>query len=125
MYLSVNFHRLYSYKNRLSFCCTVPYNVVVWNILTFISSWNQANSQTIQLFNYDVSSNNNWTNLYIKHRYASRFNPATLSCLFRLITWITICKCRGLLSTRWFNVRGGFSFCWYWWKCWPSLFIQS
>jgi len=22
-------------------------------------------------------------------------------------------------------VRGDCSFCWYWWNCWPSLFILS
>ena len=32
----------------------------------------------------------------------------------------------GLIRFQWFELefRGGCSFCWYWWYCWPSLFIS-
>jgi len=33
--------------------------------------------------------------------------------------------CRGLSCVQWFEARGGFSFCWYWWNCWPALFKHS
>jgi hypothetical protein len=26
---------------------------------------------------------------------------------------------------QWAEVSGYCSFCWYWWSCWPSLFILS
>ena len=29
------------------------------------------------------------------------------------------------LLRQWVKVRGGCCFCWYWWKCWPSLFKLS
>jgi len=50
------------------------------------------------------------------------FNTATLiACQVR--NWIA---CRGLIIyVQWFEVRGDYSFCWYWRNCWPSLFKFS
>jgi len=39
--------------------------------------------------------------------------------------WISNVTCRGLFYGQWIEVRGGCSFCWYWWNYWLSLFKLS
>jgi hypothetical protein len=46
-------------------------------------------------------------------------------CVSQILTWISYVKCRSFFCVQWFEVRGGCSFCWYWWNCWPSLFKLS
>jgi len=36
---------------------------------------------------------------------------------------IFIVVCRGLFSIQRFEARGGCSFSWYWWNCWPSQYM--
>jgi hypothetical protein len=31
--------------------------------------------------------------------------------------------CRGLFCVLWFQEIDIYSFCWYWWNCWPSMFL--
>ena len=52
----------------------------------------------------------------------NQFNPATFLCLSQARTWIAKVRCHGLFYVQWFEVRGCYSFCWYWWNCWPSPF---
>ena len=53
----------------------------------------------------------------------NQFNPATFLCLSQARTWIAKVRCHGLFYVQWFEVRGCYSFCWYWWNCWPSLTV--
>ena len=42
--------------------------------------------------------------------------------LSQVKTWISNVIFRGLFYGQWIEVRGGCSFCWYWWNYWLSLF---
>jgi hypothetical protein len=53
------------------------------------------------------------------------FNSATVLCLFQARICMSNVICLGLFYVQWFEVRGGCTFCWYWWNCWPSLFKHS
>jgi len=48
-------------------------------------------------------------------------------CLTQVSTMLTIIynRVRIIVIKSWFEVRGSFSFCWYWWNCWSSLFKLS
>jgi hypothetical protein len=45
--------------------------------------------------------------------------------LSQVKTWISNVIFRGLFYGQWIEVRGGCSFCWYWWNYWLSLFKLS
>ena len=55
----------------------------------------------------------------------NQFKSATCLCLFQVKTWIFNVICRGFFYVQLFEVKGGRSFCWYSWNCWPSLFKLS
>ena len=49
--------------------------------------------------------------------------PPHFLCLSQTKTWISNVTLSWSFYVQWFDVRGDCSFCWYWWNCWPSLFI--
>jgi hypothetical protein len=52
-----------------------------------------------------------------------RYYLVTFMCLTQVSTWISNVICRALFyCVQRVMVRGDWSFCWYWWKCWPWLF---
>ena len=56
-----------------------------------------------------------------------QFNLATCLCLYQARTWISNVICHGLFlwSVSSVKMRGGCSFCWYWWNWIPPLFTLS
>jgi hypothetical protein len=55
----------------------------------------------------------------------NQFKTVTFVCLSRTRKWISNVICRGLFYFQWFVMRDDWSFYWYWWNCWPSLFKLS
>ena len=51
--------------------------------------------------------------------------PVTFLYPFQTRSWILNVIYRVFFSVQWFEVRGDYSFCWYWWNCWSSHFILS
>jgi len=55
--------------------------------------------------------------------YKSGLSPP-LFCASHASVWISNVICPCLIYVQWFEVRGGSSFCWYWWNCWRSPFVN-
>ena len=49
------------------------------------------------------------------------FNPATFLCLTKPGSVLPTSYVIFFYCVHWSEVRGGFSFCLYWWNCWPEL----
>ena len=62
---------------------------------------------------------------WISH-YQIYFHQQYFLRLSQVIMCTVNATCRGLFRFHWFELefRGGCSFCWYRWNCWPSLFIS-
>ena len=52
--------------------------------------------------------------------------PPHLCACIEANIWISNFICRGFFCCiQWLKVRADWSFCYYWWNCWPSLFRLS
>jgi hypothetical protein len=60
-----------------------------------------------------------------KGNFNKTCDTATFLCLSQTQIWDSNEICRGIFCAQWFETSSGYSFCWYWRICWPSLFKLS
>ena len=85
-----------------------------------IQETNDCTTQTKNHKQTNITINGRITTL-MNHRVCIGDQILLLSKSVSRSTRSHCCVCRDLFYLRWFEVKGGCSFCWYWWNWWPSL----
>jgi len=101
---------IYMYNNQLSWCHSrYKKNINPSNICGFML--NELSWKVIVHFVDIVDIGDHHSLNFLFHIFVAQAR-----------TWISSVIICGLFYVQWVEVKCDFSFCWYWWHCWPSQF---
>ena len=114
--ISYRYHVCFIQSLRAYHFALWPNNIKPWNVTWDVKSWEVFVCFWCHLFSFQTNFIGFFLGFFLtdltlqdKQNIHKLFMGEL--CLFQIVQW--------------FELRGVFLCCWYWWNCWPSLFKLS